>query len=188
MTMTTTAVRASRWEGPAAVVVASIAVTVTRWAGRVAVVAATLVFLLIAIGPHTGRYRTMTVLSASMRPTMAPGSVVVVTPMPIADIRPGDIITYTAPAPDGRVLTHRVIEVLGPGLVRTQGDANNTPDPGVAQLNGTTAWKARTQLPALGYAIIALRDPVAHLLTVGITTALGVLLGLRAIWRRPTRA
>lgn len=151
-------------------------------------VSATVVFLVLAIGPHTGRYRTLTVLSASMRPTLPPGSVVVVTPMPIADIRPGDIIVFNAPVADAHVVTHRVTDVVGPGAVRTRGDANNAPDPWVAQLKGTTTWKVRTQVPALGHVIIALRDPVVRLLTVGATTALGLLFGLRAIWRRPADA
>lgn len=230
--MTTTAVRASRWAGPAAVVVAALVVPalagapkrrhasrvanlpvvpplttrpatpatgttgraarvlfmVARWAARVTVVLATVLFLVVAIGPHTGRYRTLTVLSASMRPTVPAGSVVVVTPIPVADIAVGDIITYAAPVADASVVTHRVIEVVAPGAVRTRGDANNAPDPWVAQLRGTTAWKVRTDVPAVGYVLSALRGPVARVLTLGTTTALGVLFGLRAIWRRPSDA
>lgn len=147
-----------------------------------------MLFLVVAIGPHTGRYRTLTVLSASMQPTLPAGSVVVVTPTPVADVTVGDIITYTAPVADAGVVTHRVVEVVAPGTVRTQGDANNAPDPWVAQLKGTTAWKVRTDVPLLGHVLSALRDPIARVLTVGTTTALGVLFGLRAIWRRPSDA
>ncbi|MEW6473982.1 MAG: signal peptidase I [Actinomycetota bacterium] len=87
-------------------------------------------FGFVGLGPHTGRYRTLTVLSGSMRPTMPEGSVAIVIPVPPAEIRPGDVITYNIPVGDRRVVTHRVVEIVEGGdhpVVRTQGDANAAP-------------------------------------------------------------
>ena len=156
-----------------------------RWVGRLAIVVAAGMFMLLAIGPHTGRYRTLTVLTASMRPTVPPGSVVIVTPIPVTAVKRGDIITYKPPVADAHLVTHRVVEVVEPGTVRTRGDANNVDDPWVAQLQGSTVWKVRTQLPGLGYAIEGMRAPIPRLLSVGVTTFIAVLAGLRRIWRRP---
>lgn len=159
-----------------------------RWLSRAAVVASVLVFAFLVVGPHTGRYRTLTVLTASMRPTIPPGSVIVVRPTPVEDLRVGDIVTYSAPLPDHRLVTHRVVKVVRPGVVQTRGDANNTPDPWLAELKGATIWKVQGQVPGLGYLIETLRSPVAHALTVVLTLVIGVAAGLRAIWRRPALA
>ena len=55
------------------------------------------VLFLLGLLPHTGWYRTETVLSGSMRPTFAPGDLVVVTPERIADVRVGQMISYHIP-------------------------------------------------------------------------------------------
>ncbi len=166
----------------------AIAVRASHLAGRTAVAFAVVVFAFLVIGPHSGRYRTLTVLTASMRPTFPPGSVVIVEPTPTAQVAVGDVITYAIPVEDHHLVTHRVIEVVRPGVVRTRGDANDVDDPWVAQLRGPTAWRVRAGVPGLGYAIEALRGPAAHLVLVGVTTLAGLLVGLGAIWRRPTLA
>lgn len=142
---------------------------------------------LLAIGPRTGAYRTLTVLSASMRPTFGPGSVVVVRPTPITDLEVGDVITYRVPVDDHRVVTHRIIEIgeqSGRTIVRTQGDAASAPDPWRIQLNGETAWRTTASIPWLGYGIGALRDPWVGRLLVLVGPLLGGLLLLAEIWRR----
>lgn len=166
----------------------TIAAWASRWVGRAAVAVAVIVFALLVIGPHTGRYRTLTVLTASMRPTYPPGSVVVVMPTPVSQVRRGDVITYAIPVDDHHIVTHRVVEVVRPGVVKTKGDANSTADPWVAQLQGSTAWKVRTAVPGLGYLIQALRGPVPRILTLLLTTLIGLVVGLRAIWRGPALA
>lgn len=161
---------------------------VARWVGRAAIAGAVAVFALLVIGPQTGRYRTLTVLTASMQPTFPAGSVVLSVPIPIDQVAVGDVITYAIPVDDRRVVTHRVVEVVRPGVVRTQGDANNTVDPWVAELKGQTAWKAQGRVPGLGYAIAALSGEAARLVCVLGMTAAGLFMGLRAIWRRPAIA
>src|ERR1044071_1341103 len=86
--------------------------SVRRGALHLLLAAAVASFAFLAIGPRTGRYRTLTVLSGSMRPHFAPGSLVVATPVPVHDVRPGDVITFQTPTPDRRAVTHRAVRVL----------------------------------------------------------------------------
>ena len=146
------------------------------------------VLFLLGLLPHTGWYRTETVLSGSMRPTFAPGDLVVVTPERIADVRVGQMISYHIPVDDHHVQTHRVIAVVrrgGQTFVRTKGDANNARDPWLARLNGTTAWQVRAVVPKAGWGIVWLRSPSVRRLAVFGAPLLLALLGLWRIWRTP---
>lgn len=160
----------------------------SRVAGAVAVLLAALAFALLVLGPLTGRYRTLTVLTASMGRTLPPGSAALVVPVPVTDVAVGDVITYAIPVGDHHVVTHRVVEVIEPGVVRTRGDANRAADPWVARLEGSTAWKVRAAVPGVGRAVLALRHPAARLSSVLVPTLLATLLGLHGIWRRPRLA
>lgn len=76
----------------------------------------------------------LSVLTGSMRPTLPPGTLVVVKPVPVEDIGVGDVITFQITSGAPAVATHRVIARSidsGSGETRftTQGDANTTPDP-----------------------------------------------------------
>lgn len=148
---------------------------------------ALLLLLAVGLGPRTGRYQTMTVLTGSMQPSMPVGSMVVTTPMPARDVRVGNVITYRIPVDDRRVVTHRVVEVVRGGdqpVVRTKGDANKNPDSWVAELKGGTVWKASVTVPKVGYALEWLRQPRSkQLLVLAIPLLVGALL-LRDIWRR----
>ena len=143
-------------------------------------------FLLVGIGPRTGRYRTLSVLSGSMRPGIEPGAVVVVMPEDPRELRVGQIITYRIPVDDRRVVTHRVVEILEAGdrpVFRTQGDANDAPDTWVAKLDGDTVWRVRYVVPGLGHAIHWLRLPMVHTVTVLVLPLLVALWWIVGIWR-----
>lgn len=161
--------------------------TVTRLLAAGFLACALLLLLAVGIGPRTGRYQTVTVLTGSMRPTMPEGSVIVTTPIPANRVRVGDVITYRIPVEDRRVVTHRVSEIVRGGeqpVVRTQGDANQDPDTWLAELKGGTVWTARATVPKAGYVLEWLRQPQARqLLVFGIPLLLVVLL-LGDIWRR----
>jgi signal peptidase len=162
-----------------------------RLAGMAAMALSVLALVFLGLGPHTGRYRTATVLSGSMRPTIVEGSVVVVTPLPASELAEGDVIMYRIPEEDRRVVAHRVVEMVEGGerpVVRTQGDANPEPDAWVARLDGKTLWQVRGAVPMLGYAVQALRQPWLRSLSVGVVPAVLALVWLRDIWmpsRRP---
>ncbi len=160
---------------------------------------AVLALLALGFGPRLVGYRTVTVLTASMRPSMPEGSLIVQTPVPLQRVGVGDVITYRIPVDDRRVVTHRVVEVVVAGarpVVRTKGDANAGPDPWVARLEGTHTWKVRFAVPKAGYAVQALRHPLARRLTMLVVPALLAVVWLRDIWApradrhppRPVRA
>jgi len=161
-----------------------------RWTLRSLVCTAVLAFLGLAVGPHLLDYRTMTMLTGSMAPTIDRGDVVVSTPLDVEDVRAGMMITYHIPIDDHRVVTHRVIEVLpsadGTVSVRTQGDANQAPDPWTAVLRGDTAYQVQAVVPGVGHVITVLRSSTLSTLFVQLApVALGVWM-LLGIWR-PTR-
>jgi signal peptidase len=150
------------------------------------VVACVGLLLAVGLGPRTGRYRTLTVLSGSMRPGIQPGDVIVVTPERPSQLRVGQAITYQIPVEDHRVVTHRVIEILERGdapVFRTQGDANNAPDPWLARLDGDTVWRERFAVPGLGHALHWLRLPIARTATVVVLPLFVALWWVIGIWR-----
>jgi len=160
---------------------------VAPWLVRGIMGLALLAFLFLAVGPHVLGYRTMTMLTSSMSPTIDPGDVTVVTPIAISEVTEGMVITYHKPVEDHSVVTHRVVSVAtgpdGSVQVQTKGDANRAIDPWAATLEGDTAYQLRAVIPGLGHVIQALRAPVvAQLLLYGAPALLAGWL-LLTIWR-----
>jgi signal peptidase len=147
-------------------------------------------FLLVGVLPRTGLYHTVTALSGSMRPTFAPGDLLLVRPEPMRDLRVGQVITYAVPVGDHHVESHRVVAILRHGatpIVRTQGDANNTVDPWTAELHGSRVWVEEGRIPDLGWVIVGLRIRDVRLSFLYGAPLLFVLLGLVQIWRPQVR-
>jgi signal peptidase len=140
----------------------------------------------LVVGPVFGLYRTVTVLSGSMRPTFNPGDMIIVSPEPMRDLLVGEVITFQIPTVGHPVETHRVVSILRAGsepIVRTKGDANNAVDPWQAELHGPTLWRYRFRLPALGYPLLLLRSPWIHWATTLLLPLLLALWGLARLWR-----
>jgi signal peptidase I len=157
------------------------------WLARGMVAVAVVAFAGLVVGPHAFGYRTMTMLSASMSPSIDPGDITIVTPLAISDVEPGMVIAYHIPVDDHRLVTHRVVSVEhgpdGAVTVQTKGDANEAADPWTATLRGDTAYQVRAVIPEIGSVIQALRTPViAESLTYGATALVAGWL-LLAIWR-----
>lgn len=115
-----------------------------------------------------------TVLTGSMRGTFDPGSVVLSRPVPVAAIKPGDVIVFTPPGHD-RPYTHRVVTVTGPAdrrVVTTKGDANPRPDAWKARLTGTTVPRVFFHVPYVGRLVVAVAGKGVHTALIG---ALGLL-------------
>jgi signal peptidase len=97
----------------------------------------------------------LTVLTSSMEPTLPPGTLIVVRPVEVADIRIGDAITYQIESGKPEVVTHRVISITsssdGGTTFITQGDNNDAPDgrPVVPEQVQGRVWYS---VPWLGYA------------------------------------
>jgi signal peptidase I len=174
---------ARRWAGPTRRLLAR----VLPWAVRGIVVVAVVAFAGLAVGPHVLGYRTMTMLTASMAPSIDPGDVTVVTPLAVSDVTEGMVITYHIPIGEHQLITHRVVSVEhgadGSVTVQTKGDNNEAVDPWSATLEGDTAYQVRAVIPEIGHVIHALRTPaVASTLVYGAPVLVAGWL-LLAIWR-----
>jgi signal peptidase len=179
-------------------VVAHVATTgksVTRRAGRAALnliaASAVVLFVFLAIGPRFLPYRTVTMLSGSMRPVAPVGSVLVDVAEPVSALEPGQVISFHAPVPGRPVVSHRVIEVQhrdGQVLVRTKGDANSAADPWLAVVHGNTVWRMRAVIPGLGTAVRTMRTRMMRPLLLYAVPGALLLWLLVAVWRRPAAA
>lgn len=152
---------------------------------RALVALSVLMLLFLAIGPHTGLYRPVSVLSDSMLPTFSRGDLIISTPEPSDRLQVGQVVSFRIPVGDHRVESHRVIEILTGGaspVVRTQGDANKAPDPWNAQLDSGVVWVVSASVPKLGWLIIRMHDPRLRLLALFVSPALIALRFLMRIW------
>jgi signal peptidase len=145
-------------------------------------------FLTLAIGPRLLGYQTSTMLTGSMAPLINPGDIVLTRPVPLEDIKVGDIITYSIPVEDRRIETHRIIEITvdpdGTTTIQTKGDANNGVDPWTATVNGASIDRHVLTVPYVGTAIRALREPIIlNTLMYGAPAVL-VLMLLGSIWAK----
>ena len=146
-------------------------------------------FLLLAVGPHLLGYRTATMLSGSMRPGIAAGSVVISSPTPVDQLAVGDVITIEAPTPPHDVVTHRIVAIdrtSSGTLVRTRGDANPNADPWSAQLDHDRVLRVSTVIPWLGYPLAALQASTGQVIGSRVIIGLIVASLLVSVWRRPT--
>ena len=188
--MTSTSVELGSENGAAATaapVLGSVARFVVGLAGWTATLAAILAAVGLGVLPHLGVYRTLTVLSASMKPTFSPGDVVIVRPEPIERLRVGQVISYAVPVGAHQVETHRVVAILrGQGtrspVIQTKGDNNSVVDPWTAQLNGPTVWRLVAVAPKVGYAINLMRDRTFHLFSVILIPGSMAILALARMW------
>ena len=128
--------------------------------GVVAVVTAAVVV------PRLAGATPYAVLTGSMRSDLPPGTLVVVRPVAVEDVRIGDIVTFQLTSGDPVVATHRVVAIGSAGsgerTFQTQGDANDAPDPDwvrPVQVKGRV-WYA---VPYLGHANDLLNGEQRHL-------------------------
>ncbi|WGD37945.1 signal peptidase I [Lysinibacter sp. HNR] len=76
---------------------------------------------------------SLTVLTGSMEPTLPPGTIVVIQPRAVEDIRVGDVVTYQLESGRPEVVTHRVVGIRenasGEIAFTMRGDNNTLNDP-----------------------------------------------------------
>jgi signal peptidase len=164
-------------------------------ARRAARVAARLGFtaLLVAAAalvalPLAGFHRYV-ITGGSMGGTIEKGSVIWAQEVPTADLRVGDVITYTPPrgsgVPEGLV-THRIVEIRRQGgrrVFRTKGDANAGVDPWTFELDGSKQARVAFHVPHVGYALHTASDRRHRTLVVGLLAFLIVAATLAKLWR-----
>ncbi|MCA5922059.1 MULTISPECIES: signal peptidase I [Curtobacterium] len=115
-------------------------------------IVAGLAVVLIVVPKATGSM-PLTVLTRSMEPTLPPGTLLVVRPVPVEDIRVGDVVTYQIVSGQPAVISHRVVSVAsssdGERTFVLKGDANAKADPApvtAVQIRGVV-WYS---LPEIG--------------------------------------
>ena len=158
--------------------------------GLVAGLAALLIFI-----PAVAGATPLTVLTSSMEPHLPPGTLIVVRPTPVADIRVGSVVTYQIESGKPEVITHRVIEVRsesnGSTSFITKGDNNDEADPKPVipdQVKGTV-WYS---VPLIGYLATALngqsRSWLVPVVAVGLLSYAAVMIVSALVARARTRA
>ena len=131
--------------------------------------------------PTVGGYRLFAVLSGSMSPSFETGSLVAVKPVDPAQLKTGDVITFSGP--EG-IVSHRIVGIETEGGLKfaTKGDANNVADfdpvsPG--QVIGTVALA----LPWLGRLLVFSQSRQGLLLLIVVPALVVLLVEGRSLWR-----
>jgi signal peptidase I len=174
---------------------ASASTRTARRAARACLTFALWMALGLAIGliaivtlPGLVGYRSLTVVSGSMEPTLGVGSVVIDEVISPLDARPGDIVTFQDPLRP-RQLTHRLQKMRVEGdtaYMVTLGDANDAPERWTVQTDGRIG-RVVAHMPKLGYARAALGTRYARLGVLGAVMALGAFV-LVDLWRPRRRS
>jgi signal peptidase len=131
--------------------------------------------LVVIVVPKLSGGTALTVLTQSMEPDFPPGTLIVIRPTPVADIRIGQVLTYQIESGKPAVVSHRVINRTigsdGSTTFSTRGDNNDVADPEpvqVAQVRGTL-WYA---VPWLGWVNNAVNENGRALVVPILVTAL----------------
>jgi signal peptidase len=139
--------------------------------------------------PMAFGYHRYVITGGSMTGTYDRGSIVFDKPVPVSDLKVGDVITYSPPASTGvhGLITHRIISVKDHGTdgasYRTKGDANPAADPWRFQLDQPTQAKVAFAVPYLGYGIAALSMLPIRMLIIGLPALLIAFMLIARIWR-----
>jgi signal peptidase len=111
-----------------------------------------------------------------MRPDLPPGTLVVVRPVDPADLDVGAVVTFLPRPDDPDVVTHRIVgqgfDAAGRPVYRTQGDANDAPDPGFVRAEQIVGQRWYS-VPYLGH-VTDLLGPRER--TAGVYILVGALL------------
>lgn len=131
--------------------------------------------------PSIMGYRSMTVLSGSMRPMLEPGDMIITKSPKVEDIQVGDVITYRVG--NKNLVTHRVVDVLKEEeqiRFQTQGDANNAIDLGLVypeDIVGSYLFR----IPKGGYIANFIKSPKGFVLFVLLPIILLIMNELKII-------
>jgi signal peptidase I len=130
-------------------------------------------------------YKPVAVYSGSMVPTLKVGSVALDRSIPARNVHVGDVITFSDPYVQGRLVTHRVIRIFHThkGLAyRTKGDANAARDPWTIRLPDHVG-RVAFSTPYAGYALWYLHTREVRSGLIGLAALLLLTWLLRRIWR-----
>lgn len=137
--------------------------------------------------PFTGLGNSYVVLSDSMEPTMSAGDLIFVQDVPAKNVEEGDVVTFRY-NPREPTTTHRVIgsrQLDGERAFRTQGDANDNPDPRLVT-DKELVGKLVLHIPMYGYIIRFAGSPVGTILFVVVPSLAYIVLEVRSLWIEAT--
>ena len=162
------------------------------WVGRIGswllLVVAVGVLVAVVVVPRVTGSTPYTVLTGSMRPSLPPGELVVMSPADPESIRVGQVAAYQLESGRPAVATHRVVGVSvsgsGERSFTFRGDANSADDPDpvrAEQIRGVLSY----HLPMLGYLNVWLTGE-QRMIGIGVIAA--ALFGYAgAVWTRAAR-
>jgi signal peptidase I len=131
-------------------------------------------------------FKPVAVYSGSMRPTIPVGGLAVDRPIPAAEVRVGDVITFNDPYIKGRLVTHRIVQIVktpnGPAY-RTKGDANPSRDPWAIRLTGEVG-RVSFSVPFAGYVLYYAHTREVRTVLILLFAAILLFNVLRRIWRK----
>lgn len=120
------------------------------------------------------------VVSGSMEPVIARGSLLVVKPVDPSELKREDVITFIDPADPVRVVSHRIMDVVAGGSFITRGDANNTDDPKPVPAENILG-KAEYAIPYAGYVLDFVQSTEGLIIAVLIPSLLIVVFEFRKL-------
>jgi signal peptidase I len=127
------------------------------------------------------------ITGGSMSGTIDRGSVLFAKPVPVSDLRVGDVITYAPPQGSDARVTHRIVDVRrgrsNEPVFRTKGDANAAADPWRFTLDAPRQARAEFDVPYVGFAFMALSERPVRMLAIGLPALLVALSLLARLWR-----
>lgn len=129
----------------------STAITV---ASSILLSSAVLLILVVIVGLVLGAWRFTVIDTGSMRPTLNPGDVAVLTSEQPTALKTGQIVAFHPPRQPHLAVIHRVISIERRGnatVIETKGDANNAKDQWRAHIIGNTVWHEALKVPDVGY-------------------------------------
>lgn len=144
-----------------------------------------IVLLIATIGPRLLPYRTFTVLSGSMEPTIPVGSMIFDREVDASQLTRGDVVTFHPPGQPDKLVSHRIVRVQetarGSFLV-TRGDSNGIVDDWRIPAEGK-GLRYEFHVPYLGYVVGGLLTPVGRLVALTLAALWLGGLALWTIWR-----
>lgn len=131
--------------------------------------------------PSVLGFRSMTVLTGSMRPMLKEGDMIITKNIDPSKIKENDVITYKIGY--NTLVTHRVVEVVeenGEMFFKTKGDANNTEDQGLIAPKDLVGTHLIT-IPKLGYVKNFIQKPIGFIALIILPIILLILGELKTI-------
>jgi signal peptidase len=139
----------------------------------------------VIVAPSLFGGRALTVMSGSMEPAIGVGDVVINSHVAPAQVRVGDIITFSDPEGTGKLITHRVRRMRianGTAHVVTKGDNTNAVERWDIPAGGSLG-RVEYRVPMLGFLVFWLHGPFASVALIVIPALLLAGFELWRIWR-----